>query len=106
VATSTQVADFAEKFEKELSLMASPMGSGCLVLEDIESWFVDNGASRNMTGLRLVFLDLIEIDSDFRVNCGDNPQLAVKGVGRVIFQLEFRRSSGGWQGVIYSRVDN
>jgi hypothetical protein len=44
-----------------------------------------------MTELRLVFLDLIEIDSDCRVKCGDNPQLAVKGVGRVIFQLE----SGG-----------
>jgi len=71
--------------------MAGSVGSGCLVFEDIESWFVDCGASRHMTGLRSVFLDLIEIDSDCSVNCGTGPQHAVKGVGRMRFQLE----SGG-----------
>jgi hypothetical protein len=70
VAASAQVADFAEKFEKAFSLMASLMGSGCLVSEDIDSWFVDSGASRHMTGLRSVFLDLTEIDLDCRVKCG------------------------------------
>jgi hypothetical protein len=64
------------------------VGSGCLAFEDIESWFVDSRSSRHMTGLRSVFLDLIEIDSDCRVNYGVGPQLAVKGVGRVRFQLE------------------
>jgi hypothetical protein len=44
-----------------------------------------------MIGLRSVFLDLTEIDSDCRVNCGVGPQHAVKGVGRMRFQLE----SGG-----------
>jgi hypothetical protein len=90
VAASTQVSDFAEKFE-ELSLMAGPVGSGCLVFEDIHSWFVESGASRHMIGLRSIFLNLTEIDSECRVNCGAGPQLAVKGVGRVRFQLE----SGG-----------
>jgi hypothetical protein len=84
------VADFAKKFEEEFSLMAGPVGSGCLMFEDIESWFLDSGASRHMTRLRSVFLDLTEIDSDCRVNCGVGPQLAVKGVGRVRFQLESR----------------
>jgi hypothetical protein len=51
---------------------------------------VDSGASRHMTGLRSVFLNLTEIDSDYRVNCGADPQLALKGVGRMIFQLESR----------------
>jgi hypothetical protein len=88
VEASAQVADFAEKFEKEFSLMVGLMGSGCLVFEDIESWFAGSGASRHMTGLRSVFLDLTEIDSNCRVNCGADPQLAVKGVGRVRFQLE------------------
>jgi hypothetical protein len=91
VSASAEVVEFAERYEKEFSLMTGPVGSGCLVFEDIESWFVDSGASRHMTGLRSVFLDLTEIDSDCRVNCGVGPQLAVKGVGRVRFQLE----SGG-----------
>jgi hypothetical protein len=91
VSTSAEVAEFAQRYEKEFSLMTRPMGSGCLTFEDIESWFVDSGASRHMTGLRSVFLDLTEIDSDCRVNCGVDPQLAVKRVGRVRFQLE----SGG-----------
>jgi hypothetical protein len=88
VSASTKVVEFVERYEKELSLMTGPVGSVCLVFEDIESWFVDNGASLHMTGLRSVFLDLTEIDSDCRVNCVAIPQLAVKGVVRVIFQLE------------------
>jgi hypothetical protein len=53
---------------------------------------VESGASRHMTGLRSIFLDIIEIDPDCRVNCGAKPQLVVKGVGMVRFQLE----SGGF----------
>jgi hypothetical protein len=71
--------------------MVGPMGSGCLGLKDIESWFVDSGASQHMIRLRSVFLDLIEIDSDCRVKCGAGPQLSIKEVGRVRLQLE----SGG-----------
>jgi hypothetical protein len=88
VSASVEIAEFVERYEKELSPMTGPVGSGCLVFEDIESWFVDSGASRHMTGLRSVFLDLTEIDSDCRVNYGASAQLAVKGVRRVRFQLE------------------
>jgi hypothetical protein len=91
VSASVEVVEFVERYEKEFSLMTGPMGSGCLAFEDIESWFVDNGASRHMTGPRTFFLDLTEIDSECILNCGAGPQLAVKGVGRVRFQLE----SGG-----------
>jgi hypothetical protein len=91
VSASTEVAEFIERYDKEFSLMTGPVDSGWIAFEDIESWFVDSGSSRHMTGLRSVFLDLTEIDSDCRVNCGASPQLAVKGVGRVRFQLE----SGG-----------
>jgi hypothetical protein len=45
VSTSAKVVEFAERYEKKFSLMTGPVGSGCLVFEDIESWFVDNGAS-------------------------------------------------------------
>jgi hypothetical protein len=48
-------------------------------------WFVDNGASQHMTGMRLVFLSLSEIDSDCCVGVGTDPQLVVKGVGSVRF---------------------
>jgi hypothetical protein len=71
--------------------MAGSVGSGCLVFEDTESWFVDCGASRHMTRLRSFFLDLTEIDSDCSVNCGASPQHEIKGFGRMRFQLE----SGG-----------
>ena len=57
VSSSAEVAEFAERYE-DFSLMTGPLGSGCLAFEDIESWFVDNVASRHMTGLRSVFLDL------------------------------------------------
>jgi hypothetical protein len=95
VSASTKAVEFAERYEKEFSLMTGPVGSECLAFEDIESWYVDNGASRHMNGLRSVFLDLTEIDSNYRVNCGVGPQHAVKGVGRVRFQLE----SGGFMEV-------
>jgi hypothetical protein len=68
VSNSTEVVEFAERYEKEFSLMIGLVGSGFLVFEDIESWFVDSGSSRHMTELRSIFLDLTEIDLDCRVN--------------------------------------
>jgi hypothetical protein len=50
--------------------MTGPVGSGCLVFEDIEVWFVDSGASRHMTRMRSVFLSLSETDSDCVVDSG------------------------------------
>ena len=45
MSTSAEIAEFAERYEREYSLMTGPVGSGCLAFEDIELWFVDNGAS-------------------------------------------------------------
>jgi hypothetical protein len=56
--TLAEIVEFAERYEKEFSLMTGPVGSGCLTFKDIESWFVDSGTSRHMTGLRSVFLNL------------------------------------------------
>jgi hypothetical protein len=36
VSASADVVEFVEKYEKEFSLMTSPVGSGCLVFEGIE----------------------------------------------------------------------
>jgi hypothetical protein len=70
VSTSVEIVEFTEKYEREFSLMSGPVGSGCPMFEDIEAWFVDNGASRHMTGMRYVFLSLSEIDSDCFVDSG------------------------------------
>jgi hypothetical protein len=75
---------------KEFSLMTGPLGNGCLVFKDIEVWFMDSGASRHMTGMRSVFLSLSKTDSDCCVGVGTDPQLAMKGVGSIRFQLESR----------------
>jgi hypothetical protein len=45
VATSAEVDSLAEKFEKELFLMAC---ISSIVYEDIDVWFMDNGSSRYM----------------------------------------------------------
>jgi hypothetical protein len=80
VATSTEVDDFAERFEKEFSLMTCLSGNGSLVYEDIEVWFVDSGSSSHMMGMRSVFLSFSEIDSDCYVGCGTSTRHAVKGL--------------------------
>jgi hypothetical protein len=56
VSTSTEVAEFTEKFEREFSLMTGLSSSGSAEFGDIGVWFVDSGASRHMTGMRSVFL--------------------------------------------------
>jgi hypothetical protein len=53
--------------------MTSPLGSGCLAFEDIEVWFMDNGASRHMMRMRSMFLSLLEIDSNYFVCSGTDP---------------------------------
>jgi hypothetical protein len=73
VSASAEIVEFAEKYEREFSLMTDPLGSGCLVFEDIEVWFMDSGASRHMTGMRSVLLSLSETDSDCCVGVGTSP---------------------------------
>jgi hypothetical protein len=82
--------------------MTSHVGSGFLVFQYIEVWFMDSGYSWNMTRMRLVFLSLSETYSDCVVGSGPDSRLAVKGVGSVRFQLE----SVGFRGVVYSKVDS
>jgi hypothetical protein len=86
VPTSTNIAEFVERHEREFFfLMIGPLGSGFLVFEDIEVWFVDSGAFRHMKRMRLVFPSLSETNSECCVIFGTSPQLAVKGVGSVRF---------------------
>jgi hypothetical protein len=77
---------FADKFS---SLVATLSGSSRLVeFEDNGAWFVDNGSSLHMTGMRSVFLSVSKTGSYFHVNNGARTRHVVKRVGCVRFQLE------------------
>jgi hypothetical protein len=90
-STSIEIDDVAKKFKKEFSLVFCLSGSGSAKFGDIGAWIVDNGSSRHMTGMRSMFLNVSETDSDCHVDCGTSTIHVVKGVGCVRFQLE----SGG-----------
>jgi hypothetical protein len=76
--------DFAEKFE-EFSLVTFLSSSSVAGYEDIGAWFVDNGSSRHMTGMRSMFLSVLETNSDLHVRSGASTMHTVKGVGCVRF---------------------
>jgi hypothetical protein len=91
-SASTEIDEFAEKFEDGSSLVTSlSSSSGLAELKDSGVWFLESGSSRHMTGMRLVFLSDSETGSDSRVGSGAGTMHAVKGVECVRFQLE----SGG-----------
>ena len=88
-SASTEIDEFAEKFEDEFSLVASlSISSRLAELEDSGAWFVDNGSSHHMTRMRSVFLSVSETGSYLHVWSGAHTMHAVKGVGCVRFQLE------------------
>jgi hypothetical protein len=63
-------------------------GSGSAEFGDIGAWIVENGSSRHMMGMKSMFLSVSETDSDCHMDCGTSTMHAVKGIGRVRFQLE------------------
>jgi hypothetical protein len=71
--TSTEIDEFAEKFEEEFSLVASLSSNSVAELEDIGAWFMDSGSSHHMTGMRSVFLSVSETGSDLHVRVGLAP---------------------------------
>ena len=73
------------KTKKECSLVSALTGT---ITDSSDTWLVDSGASRHMTGYRDSLRDLTEKDSALQVELGDNAKYAVKGVGTTSFQLE------------------
>lgn len=92
-SASAAVEKFSKRFEKELSFMACFGGFGCMGFSGSLAWFLDNRATRNMTGTRNVFLSYTQLSPDSFVGCGVciRHRLVVKGVGKVRFRLEFGR---------------
>jgi hypothetical protein len=80
---STEVEEFFAKFDKEFSLVV------CLSTRTTHSsvWYIDNGASCHMTGVREHLTDLTQI-GDLEVVLGDDRVVKAVGSGTVSFQRE------------------
>ena len=53
-----------------------------------DTWLVDSGASKNMTGYKDSLTDLVEKDSPQKVKLGDDYQYSIKGVGEASYRLD------------------
>jgi hypothetical protein len=83
-STSTEVDEFAARFENEFSLIAclsSSASSGGV-------WYIDSGASSHMTGVRDYFSSLKEEEMDLVIEMGNNAKCRATGHGTVTFQRE------------------
>ena len=59
-----------------------------MVPTDNDSWLIDSGASRHMTGFRDHLTNLVEKETNLHVVLGDNARYNVKGVGTSTVQLD------------------
>jgi hypothetical protein len=84
VTASAEVADFSTKFEKEFSLVTGLSSTSATT----NMWYIDNGASSHMTGVRVYFTDLIEGDVDLDIELGDDSTVKAVGRGTISFQRE------------------
>jgi hypothetical protein len=58
---------------------------------DDETWLVDNGASKHMTGFKDSLSNLSKKDSSHRVRLGDNSSYPIKGIGNAFYSLDSRK---------------
>ena len=73
--------------DNEYSLISTLTGT---VTHDNDTWLVDNGASKHMTGYKNYLSTLIERESHQKVKLGDDYQYPIKGVGEASYKLESR----------------
>ena len=59
-----------------------------IVTHRSDTWLVDSGASKHMTGYKDSLTDLVEKDSPHKVKLGDDYQYPIKGVGEASYRLE------------------
>ena len=67
VAASAEVEDFARRFKKEFSLFSLISSVGRNGVVQNGTWYVDNGASRHMTGTWHIFCIISETGPDWFV---------------------------------------
>jgi hypothetical protein len=83
-SASTEVDEFAARFEDEFSLIACLSSSVSLVV-----WYVDSGASSHMTGMQEYFSSLQEEEMDLMIKMGNNAKCRATGHGAMTFQREY-----------------
>jgi hypothetical protein len=83
IAASTEVEEFSTKFDKEFSLIV------CLSMRTTHTntWYIDSGFSRHMTGVLEHLTDLTEM-GNVEVVLGDDWEVKVVGSGTISFQRE------------------
>ena len=86
VAAFTEIDEFASQFDREFSFIASLATS---VAPSSRILYVDNGASRHMTGATDQFTQFSEKRINLEVELGDERIVKVIGVGTISFQREF-----------------
>ena len=69
----------------EYSLILALIG---MVTHDNDTWLVDSGASKQMTGYKNYLSTLIKRESSQKVKLGDDYQYPIKGVGEASYKLE------------------
>ena len=61
------------------------------VTHGTDTWLVDSGASKHMTGYKDYLSTLIERKSHQKVKLGDDYQYPIKGVGEASYKLDSRK---------------
>jgi hypothetical protein len=59
-----------------------------IVTHRSDTWIIDSGASKNMTGFKESLSDLVEKYSPHKVKLGDDYQYPIKGVGETTYKIE------------------
>ena len=88
VAATAEIEEFSSKFEQDFSLvsMVSSTDSNNYIYDN--TWLIDSGSTSHMTGKLDTFHIIHEIGRGHYVN-GTHE---VRGIGKVIFQLEFNET--------------
>ena len=87
MAATTEVEDYATKFEQEFSLISIDSSVGSSTFEHV--WVVDSGATRHMIGVYDSFQMITLLGPGHFIQTDvDSPHIAIRGVGTIRFQLD------------------
>ena len=74
------------RLQSNKGINISPLS--CMVPINDNTWLIDSGASKHMTGIRNHLTHFIEKETHLHVVLGDDARYNVRGVGNSTFQLD------------------